>query len=141
MKTQRITYTFPITFLKPNEIFVFGSNTQGRHGKGTSLLAARRFGAIHGISRGMQGKSYAICTKDLTSKVHPSISQEEIMEQIDKLYQFAIINSDLNFVVAYSVGANLNEYTPKQMAKMFYREDIPENIIFEERFSKLVFKN
>lgn len=28
-----------IIFLQPNEIFVFGSNLSGRHGKGAALLA------------------------------------------------------------------------------------------------------
>ena len=34
-----------ITSLKPNEIFVFGSNTEGRHGLGAALTAKQKFGA------------------------------------------------------------------------------------------------
>lgn len=33
------TYKYPVTQLAPNQIFVFGSNTQGRHGKGAALWA------------------------------------------------------------------------------------------------------
>ena len=37
-----------ITQLEPNQIFVFGSNTQGRHGKGAALTAKNKFGAVYG---------------------------------------------------------------------------------------------
>jgi hypothetical protein len=47
-----------------NEIFVFGSNLAGRHGKGAALHAAKVYGVIRGIGEGEMGKSYAIPTKD-----------------------------------------------------------------------------
>ena len=53
--------------LKENEVFVFGSNKQGRHGKGAALTARTKFGAIYGQARGLQGQSYAIVTKELRS--------------------------------------------------------------------------
>jgi len=37
-----------ITELKPNKIFVFGSNLAGAHGGGAARLAYDRFGAIRG---------------------------------------------------------------------------------------------
>lgn len=49
-----------ITELKPNEIFVFGSNLAGAHGGGAARLAYNRFGAIWGQGVGLQGQSYAI---------------------------------------------------------------------------------
>ena len=58
-------YKGTILKLKPNQIFVFGSNTQGRHGKGAALCAKERFGAIYGQAYGLQGQSYAIVTKEL----------------------------------------------------------------------------
>ena len=60
------TYTGRVHSLKVNEYFVFGSNTQGRHGKGAALTAKRKFGAIYGQAVGSQGQSFAIVTKDLT---------------------------------------------------------------------------
>ena len=42
------TYSGTITRLEQNQIFVFGSNTQGRHGKGAALTARTKFGAIYG---------------------------------------------------------------------------------------------
>ena len=37
-----------ITELKPNEIFVFGSNLQGYHGGGAARLAMNQWGAVWG---------------------------------------------------------------------------------------------
>lgn len=134
------TYKYPITELKSNQIFVFGSNTQGRHGKGAALQAKQKFGAIYGQAEGFQGKSYAIITKDLTKFVHPSISEEKIIEQIKKFYDFCIENKKAEFLIAYRAGKeNLNGYTNVEMANMFTCiEEIPENVIFEEQFSLLV---
>jgi hypothetical protein len=130
-----------ITSLKPNEVFVFGSNTEGRHSLGSALIAREKFGAIYGQAEGLQGQSYAIITKDLRKKPYnvPSRSKEQIMYQIDKLYDFARNNPDKDFLVAYNgKGLNLNMYSAKEMAEMFYREDIPSNMIFEEEFYKLL---
>lgn len=129
-----------ITELPPNGIFVFGSNTEGRHGLGAAKLAKEKFGAIYGISSGIQGRSYAIITKDLTKKAHPSISEKEIRLQILYLYHYAEDNPELDFYIAYNgKGSNLNAYTPLQMAKMFSSFEIPDNICFEEEFIKLVY--
>lgn len=134
------TYKGEISELKSNQIFVFGSNTQGRHGKGSALIAKNKFGAKNGQSSGLQGQSYAIITKDLTKKIHPSISKKFIIEQIKDLYEYAVKNEDKEFLIAYSNSKNLNYYSPQDMANMFSSFDIPINIIFEENFSKLLKK-
>ena len=51
-----------ITSLRPNEIFVFGSNLGGFHGGGAAELAYRSFGAVWGQGEGLQGQSYALPT-------------------------------------------------------------------------------
>lgn len=135
----RKTYKDFITQLKDNQIFVFGSNTQGRHGKGAALLARNKFGAIYGQAEGPQGQSYAIITKDLTKSVHPSRTKEQIIQQIHGLYEYARNNPDKEFLVAYSgTGTNLNAYSNKEMAGMFSSEVIPNNIIFEDKFNSLL---
>ena len=48
--------------LEQNEVFVFGSNPNGMHAGGASLMALRKFGAKWGKAEGMQGQSYAIPT-------------------------------------------------------------------------------
>jgi hypothetical protein len=143
------TYLGEIKDLPPKGIFVFGSNTQGRHGKGAALVAYQRFGAIYGQSKGLQGRSYAICTKDLTKRKHPSVSKEYIRAQIGHLYYVAKKNHNLDFYIAYQANSqNLNGYTPDEMAEMFATpilipEDnlIPENIIFEFNFYQLLRKH
>ncbi len=133
------TYKYPLITLPNNGIFVFGSNTEGRHGMGTALTARTLFGAIYGQAKGLQGKSYAIITKDLTKRVHPSIDEDTILKQINALYNYADDNIHLNFYIAYSgKGSNLNNYTPQQMADMFNYFNIPVNIVFEEEFVKLI---
>lgn len=122
-------------------VFVFGSNTEGRHGKGSAKWAKDYYGAIYGQAFGRQGQSFAIITKDLNQKQHPSISRDKIVSQILYLYLYATQHPELNFYIAYSgLGKNLNGYSNREMAAMFYIKglNIPNNIIFEEEFSKFV---
>jgi len=133
------TYKGIITSLPPNGIFVYGANTEGRHGAGAAKVAKEKFGAIYGKT-GLQGQSYGIITKDLGATSHPSISIEAITKQIADLYEFARQRPDLEFYVAYSGnGKNLNGYTSEQMASMFALHPVPDNIVFEEEFYKLVY--
>lgn len=141
-RLMRRTYTGNVTKLLPNQIFVFGSNTQGRHGYGSAKDALNLFGAIYGQSRGPQGKSYAIITKDLTKPRElqkRSIAPSEIENQIKDLYDYAKDNPDKDFLVAYKKdGTNNNGYTSKEMASMFAKHDIPLNIVFEQGFNELI---
>ena len=136
---QRKTYSGMIQNLAPNQVFVFGSNTQGKHGKGAALTAKNKFGAIYGQAEGPQGQSYAIITKDLTKNTHPSRTPEQVKEQIHNLYEYARENPDKEFLVAYSgKGTNLNAYSNQEMADMFSSEPIPNNIVFEQEFNELI---
>ncbi len=144
---MRDTYTDMIQHLGEKEIFVFGSNTEGRHGAGAALHARTNFGAIYGQALGLQGKSYAIITKDLTQTYQPSIEERYIIAQIQYLYYFASTGKyqDYLFYIAYSgTRKNLNGYTNLQMARMFveasklFNNKIPENIIFEAKFLELI---
>lgn len=133
------TYTGLLTHLDENCIFVFGSNTQGRHGKGAALTAVSFFGAIYGKARGRQGQSYAIVTKDLTKNIHPSIPRQVIVDQICILYDYALNHPELKFYIAYNgTGKNLNGYSNEEMADMFSTFEIPSNMVFENMFSKLL---
>ena len=139
MECERKTYSGLIHYLNDSQIFVFGSNTQGRHGKGAALTARLRFGAIYGKPEGIQGKSFAIITKDLTKKTHPSRTKLQVISQINKLYEYATLHPDKEFIVAYKCGDhNLNAYSSEDMAKMFASRDIPSNIVFDRLFYELV---
>ena len=139
MTQHRKTYSGFIHYLNKDQIFVFGSNTQGRHGRGAALTARLKFGAIYGKAEGIQGKSFAIITKDLTKSAHPSRTTAQIVSQIDKLYKYATLHPDKEFIIAYRCSDyNLNAYSSEDMAKMFASRAIPENIVFDKQFYELV---
>ena len=139
MGNSRKTYSGFIHYLNKDQIFVFGSNTQGRHGKGAALTARLRFGAICGKPEGIQGKSFAIITKDLTKKTHPSRTTSQVISQIEKLYKYATLHPEKEFIIPYKCSDyNLNAYSSEDMAKMFASRDIPVNIIFDKLFYELV---
>lgn len=140
MSQKRKTYQGTIRSLKPFQIFVFGSNTEGRHSKGSALVARMKYGAIYGKPEGFQGQSYAIVTKDLTKKKHPSVSISYIKRQIKDLYKYAEEHPDNEFWVVYRANTeNLNVYTDIEMADMFKSRNVPLNIVFEDVFTKLIF--
>jgi hypothetical protein len=125
---------------EPNTVFVFGSNPEGRHGAGTAKIAKEQFGAIYGQGEGLQGNSYALPTKDLRIKENnslKSISPEQIVDNIKKLYEVAIQNPDKQFKVAYrnTSDKSLNGYTGLEMIEMFNNAgQIPPNIVFSKEW-------
>ena len=133
------TYKGKIKLLKENQALLIGTNTQGRHGKGNALLGIKIGGAIYGRAKGPQGKCYGIITKDLTKRKHPSVPKYFIIEQIGEFYEFAKKYWNIDFLVPYTVdGKNNNSYSNEEMAEMFSAFEIPDNIVFEEEFSKLL---
>lgn len=144
VSTGAKTYSGRITSLKPNQIFVFGSNEGGSkgnaptHGAGNAKLAKDQFGAIQGQSRGIQGQSYAIVTKKFYD-VERSSTPEEITTEIETLYDYARNNPDKEFLVSDYSENNLNGYSGQEMANMFANAGpIPSNIVFNQNFNKLI---
>ena len=128
---MRITPKY-IKELKENEIFVFGSNKQARHGKGAALTARNKFGAIYGQSEGLQGQSYAIITKELRKDYQP-VSLQEVKEGVDTFIQFAKDNENLTFYVV-ELGCNLAYFTVEQIAPLFKPTMRLKNVYLPERF-------
>jgi len=128
--------------IKPetNTIFVFGSNPEGRHGAGAAKIAVEKFGAIYGQGEGIQGHAYALPTKDLRVKEnngYRSISKEQIIENIKRMYECAKMHLNLDFKIAYRnvFEKSLNGYTGVEMMKMFDEAgNIPENIWFSREW-------
>lgn len=123
-----------------NTIFVFGSNPEGRHGAGAAKIAKNQFGAIYGQGEGLQGNAYALPTKDLRIKKNNSlrsISEEQIIKSIKKLYDTAKQNPDKQFKIAYrnTTTKSLNGYTGLEMIDMFLKAgSIPSNIVFSKEW-------
>jgi hypothetical protein len=107
--------------LAEREIFVFGSNLAGRHGRGAALWARKNRGAIYGQGIGLQGDSYGIPTKDEKIKTLPL---EAIAEHVSSFVQFARNHPDLRFRVT-PVGCGLAGYHQSEILPLF--EDMPDN--------------
>ena len=110
-------------------IFVFGSNLAGRHGKGAAKHARKYFGAIYGQGEGLQGRSYAIPTKDenLTR-----LSLDAIATHVAIFIEFALCHPELQFEVT-AIGCGLAGYAPKDIAWMFDLP-VPRNVHLPEQF-------
>ena len=120
-----------ITKLEKNEVFVFGSNLAGRHGKGAALTASRKFGAIYGQGEGMMGRSYAIPTKDKHLRTLPL---DRIECAVRYFLWFARTNPDLRFLLT-PIGCGLAGYKPRQIAPMFI--NAPANVVLPPEFTEV----
>ena len=108
------------------QIFVFGSNLAGRHGKGAALEARQKHGAIYGQGIGLQGCSYGIPTKDKSIRTLPL---NEIKGYVDEFIEFARNSPDMKFLVT-RIGCGLAGYQDKDIAPMF--KDAPSNCVLPE---------
>ena len=118
--------------LEENQIFVFASNLSGIHGKGAALTA-RKWGAIFYQSSGLQGKTWAIPTKDASIK--RTLTINEIKPYVDDFIEFAKSNSQFTFLVT-EIGCGLAGLTPEQVAPLFKEVVDIENIFLPKRFWK-----
>lgn len=113
-------------------VFVFGSNTAGRHGKGAALFARLKRGAIYGQGEGLQGQSYAIPTKGVRpDRGLYSLSLEDIKPGVERFLAFAVSRPDLTFEVT-PIGCGLASYAPAQIAPMF--QGAPSNCLLPRDF-------
>lgn len=126
-----------ITSLKENEIFVFGSNQSGRHGKGAAKTALG-WGAIWGQGQGLQGKTYGIPTKDHAIKYTLDIGR--INHYVNQFLQFAIDNPDKVFLVT-EIGCGLAGLRPKEVAPLFRSAKDLSNIHLPKRFWRYINEN
>ncbi len=111
-----------------NEVFVFGSNLAGRHGKGAALYARRHHGAVYGRGEGLQGNSYAIPTKDEFIRTRGLI---EIEKSVMRFVAFAEQHPSTTFRLT-PIGCGLAGYKPEQIAPMF--RHAPANVILPPEF-------
>jgi hypothetical protein len=142
VKPEQIIQEFTpdkIDSLPPNGIFVFGSNTEGKHGKGAALTAKTKFGAKQGQSSGIQGQSYAIITKDL--KVgERSVTLNSIGEQLANLFEYASNNPNKKFYVT-KLGSSLAGFTVEEIRNEINEVNlvnggnfIPNNVILPKEY-------
>lgn len=120
-----------------SEIFVFGSNTEGRHGAGAAKAAREQHGAIYGRGEGLQGQSYAIPTKgtrlDAPGRLK-TLPLDAIAAHVATFIRFAESRPDLTFRLT-PIGCGLAGYKPYQIAPMFARA--PSNIVMPDEFESI----
>jgi hypothetical protein len=134
--------------MPPNGIFVFGSNTEGRHGLGAAKDAKDNFGAIQFQAKGLQGQSYAIITKDLAKgkRSIPLYGLEglSIAEGVRDFIEYANAHPELKFYVT-KIGAKNAGYSVEEMKDVFNSVNrlfitqnienyIPDNVILPQEY-------
>jgi hypothetical protein len=115
------------------EIFVFGSNQAGRHGKGAAKFALEHHGAIYGIGIGLQGSSYAIPTKDERLYTLPI---RDIQFYVDSFLDFAYYHRRMFLFNVTPIGCGLAGYEPSQIAPMF--ADHSPNVVLPTEFKEVL---
>jgi len=119
-----------IESLSDNEVFVFGSNLNGIHAGGTAKLALDKFGAIWGQGVGLQGKSYAIPTKDHNIN---AFELRYIRFYVNQFLYISFLYPKKTFLVT-KIGCGLAGYTIKDIAPMFASH--PLNVVIPEEFAR-----
>lgn len=122
--SQRIT-SERITTLKPNEIFVFGSNLAGMHGGGAARIARLHFSAVMGVGVGLQGQSYAIPTMQG--------GVDTIQPYVDEFIQYAINHPELHFLVT-RIGCGIAGFSEDEIAPLFRQAVSIDNISLPQGF-------
>ncbi|WP_243075744.1 helix-turn-helix domain-containing protein [Microbacterium sp. SS28] len=111
-----------ITDLKPNEVFVFGSSADGRHGAGAARTAFERFGAEWGEGSGHHGQSYAIVTMS---------GLGVLRDQVAEFVRYAARHLELRFLVT-PIGTGTAGYRADEIAYLF--EGAPANVVLPMEF-------
>lgn len=115
-------------------VFVFGSNTLGRHGAGAALTAYKKYGARMGFSYGHMssnwGDSFAIPTKDHQLRTLP---YRRIHQYVQGFLAYAHDHPELTFMVT-RVGCGLAGIPDQSMAACF--DHAPTNCQFDEKWRK-----
>ena len=110
-----------ITELSKCEVFVFGSNLEGRHAGGAARLAYEKFGAEWGKGVGPQGQCYAIPT------MQGPIST--IKPYVDDFIDYAK-RHPMNRFLLTRIGCGIAGFKDKEMAPLFVEAMKLPNVCF-----------
>lgn len=116
------------------EIFVFGSNLAGRHGKGSALEAVKKHGANYDQGFGFQGNSFAIPTKGYKLEI---LDPASIKYYVDCFLCAAHSHPELTFNVV-AIGCGLAGYKPHDIAPLF--RNAPANVKLPKEFLDVLAK-
>lgn len=110
-------------------IFVFGSNIQGIHGKGSALTARWTHGAELGVGEGRTGDAYAIPTRSKQKGQFVTLDLVTIAFAVERFKKYARANPELQFDIV-AVGTGSAGYSHEDMAQLF--RGAPANCRFLE---------
>jgi hypothetical protein len=116
---MRKVYTGKISIndIGARDVFVFGSNLQGFHGAGSAGFAS--FGVF-----GNHWREYEYDKK--------SNGWKGLFNVKGNCTGYQQVNGEIPNKV------NLNGYSNRELAELFYQPNIPKNIIFEQNFWRLI---
>jgi len=114
-----------ITELRPDEVFVFGSNIEGLHVGGAALFAFKHFGALMGCGSGLRGQSYAIPTMQG--------GVDTIAPYVDQFVSFAKAHPEKFFYVT-RIGCGIAGFRDKDIAPLFAKAAELNNVCLPESF-------
>ena len=122
--TKKVASDF-ITELTKCEIFVFGSNLEGRHMGGAARIAYEKFGAEWGNGVGPQGKCYAIPT------MHGPLSA--IKPYVDDFVEYAR-RHPMNRFLLTRIGCGIAGFKDAEMAPLFLEAYKLPNVSFPKEW-------
>ena len=117
-----------IDSLEKDEIFVFGSNLEGKHLGGAAKAAHNRFGAQWGVGVGLTGKSYAIPT------MQGGI--ETIKPYVDQFIEYAKEHQEKKFLVT-RIGCGIAGFKDEEIAPLFKKATSLKNVYLPISFLKV----
>lgn len=109
--------------LEPNQVFVFGSNTNGYHYGGAAYQAMVNWGAIKGIGYGRQGQTYAIPTLDTDMSKLPLTT---IKWYLTDFCFYAEMHPSTEFLLT-RIGLGIAGFTEEEMESIM--PQFPSNVI------------
>ena len=113
-----------VEHMKEGQVFVFGSDPEGRHEGGAAHVALTHFGAVKGQGEGLQGQSYAIPS---------TMGIDEMAKHVRDFIAFAERNPQLTFLVT-PIGCGHGRQVPSSVAPLFVGAVDVENIWLPQVF-------
>jgi len=111
--------------LRPNQVFVFGTDKKGSQKYGAAGLASKKFGAQVGVIDGPTGNCYALPTK--------GFALSDLDKAVIRFIDYVNANSHLTFLVT-PVGCGHAGFDVKQVANMFRDLIVKRNVMLPEAF-------